>query len=142
MMADGNIFEVLFTGNTHHYTLRHMNLEQRIHRLEDRESIRTLIARYGLIVDQRDIGSVGMLFMRDGSFRSLDGKIASEERDAVLGPSNHFTHDVVIDLDESDPGLASGWVNSHAEVVRNGVALWTALRYHDRYRREDGIWRF
>jgi len=119
-----------------------MNLEQRIHRLEDRESIRTLIARYGLIVDQRDIGSVGMLFMRDGSFRSLDGKIASEERDAVLGPSNHFTHDVVIDLDESDPGLASGWVNSHAEVVRNGVALWTALRYHDRYRREDGIWRF
>jgi len=129
-----------------------MNLEQRIRRLEDRDAIRNLIARYGRLVDERDIAGVGMLFTRDGSFRSVDGKIASTGRDsvieqfhkryAVLGPSNHFTHDMFIELDDTDPDLASGWVNSHAEVVRNGVALWAALRYHDRYRREEGVWRF
>jgi hypothetical protein len=129
-----------------------MNLEQRIRRLEDRDAIRTLIGRYGRLVDERDIQGVGMLFTKNGSFRSVDGKIASTGRDAVieqfhkryavLGPSNHFTHDIVIDLDDADPDSASGWVNSHAEVVRNGVALWAALRYHDQYRREDGVWRF
>lgn len=129
-----------------------MNLEQRIRRLEDREAIRTLISRYGLLVDQRDIEQVGLLFTKDGVFRSIDGKIDSSGRDAVieqfhkryavLGPSNHFTHDIVTEFDETDPDRATGWVNSHAEVVRNGAALWAALRYHDEYRREEGEWRF
>ena len=63
-------------------------------------------------------------------------------RYAVLGPSNHFVHESVVEFDTADPNLATGWVNSHAEVVRNGAALWAALRYHDRYQRENGEWRF
>jgi len=63
-------------------------------------------------------------------------------RFAVLGPSNHFTHDHVITFDDSDPSRAKGLVNAHAEVVRNGRPLLTSLRYHDEYRHEDGCWRF
>lgn len=129
-----------------------MNFGDRLRRLEDREEIRALICRYGLLVDQRDIDAVGLLFTRDGIFRSVDGKITSTGRDevigqfhkryAVLGPSNHFTHDTIIEFDAADPDRATGWVNSHAEVVRDGSALWAALRYHDEYRREDDVWRF
>ena len=61
-----------------------MNLEQRIRRLEDRDAIRTLIGRYGRLVDERDIQGVGMLFTTNGSFRSVDGKISSTGRDAVI----------------------------------------------------------
>ena len=31
---------------------------------------------------------------------------------------------------------------SHAEMNRNGQAMITAIRYHDRYRRHEGAWRF
>lgn len=127
-------------------------LERRLRALEDREAIRTLVARYCLLVDAREITQVALLFARDGRFASADGKIESRGRSeiteqfhrryAVLGPSNHFVHESVVEFDPLDPDVATGWVNSHAEVVRNGTALWAALRYHDRYRREDGEWRF
>ncbi len=128
------------------------SFEERLRKLEDREAIRSLVARYGLLVDARDIEQVALLFTRDGRFASADGKIESRGRSevidqfhrryAVLGPSNHFVHESIVEFDPVDPDLATGWVNSHAEVVRNGTALWAALRYHDRYRREDGEWRF
>jgi len=129
-----------------------MQLEQRIRRLEDREEIRALIARYCRTVDERDIEGVAQLFTVDGIFESIDGKIAATGRDAVvaqfhrrfavLGPSNHFTHDAIVEFDDADENRACGWVNSHAEVVRNGAALLAALRYEDSYRREDQKWRF
>lgn len=127
-------------------------LEQRVARLEARTEIRELVARYCFTVDARDIEGIAECFTRDGVMRSLDGVMNASGRDsvveqfhgrfAVLGPSNHFTHDHVIEFDPHDPGRATGTVNSHAEVVRNGEALWASLRYHDEYRREDGRWRF
>ncbi|MBU6212318.1 MAG: nuclear transport factor 2 family protein [Gammaproteobacteria bacterium] len=129
-----------------------MQLEQRIRRLEDRESIRLLVANYCRLVDQRDIVGIPLLFTQDGRFESVDGKIAARGREAivdqfhrrfaVLGPSNHFTHDAVVEFDPLNPDAAHGWVNSHAEVVRNGVALLAALRYEDDYRLEEDRWRF
>jgi hypothetical protein len=84
--------------------------------------------------------------------RSLDGVMNARGRAAVieqfhgrfavLGPSNHYTHDHVIEFDEADSSGARGVVNSHAEVVRNGELLVASLRYQDRYRVEDGRWRF
>jgi uncharacterized protein (TIGR02246 family) len=138
--------------NEHHSFINNSSLEKRLQQLEDREAIRTLIAKYCLLVDSRDIEQVAMLFTCDGRFASSDGKIESRGRPqiveqfhrryAVLGPSNHFVHESVIEFNSEDPDIASGWVNSHAEVVRHGSALWAALRYHDRYRREEGQWRF
>lgn len=129
-----------------------MDLERRIARLEARSEIRELIARYCFTIDARDIPGIGACFTRDGVFRSIDGVMNAKGRQAVvdqfhgrfavLGPSNHFTHDQTLEFADHEPDCATGVVNAHAEVVRNGQALLTSLRYHDRYRVEDGCWRF
>jgi ketosteroid isomerase-like protein len=128
------------------------SLEGRIARLEARAAIRELIARYCFTVDARDIDGLGECFTRDGRFRSLDGQMQAQGREAVirqfharfavLGPSNHFTHDHLLEFLPDEPHRAHGLVNSHAEVVRNGEPLWASLRYHDEYRWEEGRWRF
>ena len=127
-------------------------IEQRIHRLEAREAIRELVAGYCRVIDNRDVDGIAALFTPDARFRSRDGVMNASGREAiiqqfhgrfaVLGPSNHFTHDHSIWF-EGDDGLhARGLVNSHAEVVRNNEPMWAALRYEDEYRFEDGAWRF
>lgn len=128
------------------------DLPTRIRRLEDRESIRQLVARYGVVIDNRDVEGIGACFTREGCFRSRDGVMNARGRDAVvaqfhgrfavLGPSMHWTHDHLVWLDEADPDRARGLVSSHAEVVRNERPMVCALRYEDVYRREDGEWRF
>jgi ketosteroid isomerase-like protein len=127
-------------------------LEQRLARLEDLEQIRALVARYVFAIDDRDLATVGNLFTRDGRFRSRDGVMDASGREAVLaqfegrfaalGPTNHFSHDHLVWLDEASSGRARGLVSSHAEVVRNDRPMIVALRYEDAYRREDGAWRF
>jgi uncharacterized protein (TIGR02246 family) len=129
-----------------------LQLEARIRRLEDRAEIAELIARYGLVMDDRDMAAMPALFTPDAVVRSLDGVMHAKGRDAiaeqfrgrfkVLGPSNHFSHDRVITFDERDPDRASGLVLSHAEMNRYGEAMLAAIRYHDQYRRHDGAWRF
>jgi SnoaL-like domain len=126
--------------------------ERRLHRLEARFAIRELVARYGFVIDDRDLAGIGDCFTRQGSFRSKDGVLNARGRDAVieqyrgrfavLGPSNHFTHDQIVRFDDADDGHAWGTVNSHAEVVRNGESMLAAMRYADEYRIEDGAWRF
>ena len=127
-------------------------MEQRIARLEARVEIRELVARYCFTIDERDIEGIGQCFTRDGSFRSLDGVMIAVGREAVvrqfhgrfavLGPSNHFTHDHVIQFDDRDATCAAGLVNAHAEVVRGKEPMLASLRYHDEYRLEEGRWRF
>ena len=41
------------------------SLESRIRLLEDREAIRDLVARYTMVVDDRDIDAIGELFTPD-----------------------------------------------------------------------------
>jgi ketosteroid isomerase-like protein len=127
-------------------------LEKRLARLEDLEAIRTLVARYGFAIDDRDLGAVADLFTQDARFRSKDGVMEAsgrqhvlaqfEARFAALGPTNHFSHDHLVWLDDRSPGSARGLVSAHAEVVRNGRPMVVALRYEDTYRREDDAWRF
>ena len=124
----------------------------RLARLEARIAIRELVARYCFTVDERDIEGLGQCFARDGVMRSVDGVMNAQGREAViaqfhgrfavLGPSNHYTHDHVIEFDANDPTRATGVLNTHAEVVRNGEFLLASLRYADTYRFEEGRWRF
>jgi hypothetical protein len=128
------------------------DLEARIRRLEDRAEIAELVARYGLVMDDRDLEAMPGLFTPDVSIRSADGVMNSTGIDAVvtmlrgrftvLGPSNHFTHDRIVTFDDADPDRATGLVQSHAEMNRRGVAMLAAIRYHDDYRRHDGRWKF
>ena len=95
---------------------RKLSFEQRLQQLEDREAIKALIARYGLVMDDRDLALLPTLFTEDVRIFSRDGVMDVHGRDAavslflgrfeVLGPSNHFTHDKIINFD-SDPDRAS-----------------------------------
>ena len=126
-------------------------LEKRIRRLEDRAELRELVAHYCLAVDDRDIDALAALFTPDASFRSQDGVMNAQGRDAVLEQfrgrfvalkaTNHFAHDQILSFGE-DPHTATGLLTSHAEVWRNGRALIAALRYRDTYRRHEGRWCF
>lgn len=127
-------------------------LEERIRRIEDREQIRDLVSRYGYVVDGRDIEALADLFTPDGRFRSRDGVMNAAGRQAVIETfhgryaalrfSLHWTHDVIVELDQGDADAATGLVGSHAEVNRNGVTMIAGLQYQDRYRRHEGRWRF
>jgi uncharacterized protein (TIGR02246 family) len=130
-----------------------IGLERRIQALEDRAEIQNLVARYGFVVDDRDMDGVADCFTEDGGFSSVEGKMGARGRQAVvdqfhdrwavLGPANHIVHQHLIEPDPDDPDRATGMVSSHAEVVRNGEVMITALRYADEYRRcADGRWRF
>lgn len=128
------------------------SLEDRIRRLEDRTAIEELAVLYGFVMDERDEAGIRRLFCEDATLRSQDGVFAAkgiEEivrtylgRFAALGPTNHYVHGHVVRFQEDDPDTAIGLVSSHAEVVRNGVAMRVALRYKDVYRRVGDEWRF
>lgn len=129
-----------------------LSLAERVRRLEDRVEIGELIARYGLVMDDRDMAGMPALFTPDVVIRSADGVMNAVGREAavelfrlrftVLGPSNHVTHDRIVEFDSRDPDLATGLVLSHAEMNRKGQAMLTAIRYHDRYARHEGRWKF
>jgi ketosteroid isomerase-like protein len=128
------------------------DLEKRIRRLEDREEIRNLVARYAFAVDNRDICAITSLLADEVSFRSKDGVMNAVGRDAVmsqfetrfaaLGHGAHYSHDHVVWFDDASDDRACGLVSSHAELIRNGRPMITSLRYEDVYARERGRWVF
>ena len=125
---------------------------KRLRQLEDRTEIGELIARYCLVMDNRDMEGMSLLFTPDAVVRSADGVMHARGlaaivdmfhgRFKVLGPSNHFTHDRIVTFDAADPDLARGTVLAHAEMHRLGQPMLTAIRYEDVYRRHDDSWRF
>lgn len=129
-----------------------ITLERRLRRLEDRVEIGELVMRYGLVMDDRDVDAMPQLFTPDVHVRSADGVMDARGRDAVcamfmgrfavLGPSNHFTHDRRVEFDPDDDDRATGLVLSHAEMQRKGQPMLAAMRYHDVYRRHEGRWCF
>ena len=125
-------------------------LGKRLQRLEDREAIRELVARYGQVIDDRDIEGVETLFTEDAVFRTRGGEMNAVGLAAVMDnfrgrfqamtASGHFVHDHIISLDSDC--AARGFVTSHAELVRGGKSFLVAMRYHDRYRRCEDRWKF
>lgn len=128
------------------------SLERRIAWLEDRAEIQELTVLYGFVMDERDESQIRAMFTRNAALRSKDGDFASEglevvvatflARFAALGPTNHYSHGLVLRPDPGNPDRATGVVAEHAELLRQGVPMRTALRYHDVYEREDGRWKF
>ncbi len=125
-------------------------LEKRLGRLEAESAIRALGARYCFAIDNHDLTEVADLFTADARVFSRDGVMDARGRDAVLrqyeqrfavlGPSNHISHDHWIRFGEA-PDRAKGTLSAHAELWRNETAMVTALRYDDVYRREGQMWR-
>lgn len=125
-------------------------LEVRVARIEARQSIQDLVIRYGMAVDDRDMATVGSLFTDDAVFRHGDDSIVNHGRDEIVdfytdrlrafGATYHYPHSHLIEL--ADDTTATGVVCAHAELGIDGRTYVTALRYHDRYRVDDGVWRF
>ena len=122
----------------------------RLDRIESELAIRALVARYCFAIDDHDLDAVGDLFTEDARVWSRDGVMDAQGRAAiieqyrgrfaVLGPSNHVSHDHWIRFD-GDPDTATGLLSAHAELYRNETPMVTALRYIDVYRREHRRWR-
>ena len=126
------------------------SLEVRLRRVEDKFEIQDLAHLYGFVMDERDLAGLDRLFTEDAHLGSAVGvfnangieEIARtyQGRYDVLGATNHFVHSVITRFGD-DLDLAHGLVSGHAEVVREGVTMVVALRYHDGYRRTDRGWR-
>jgi ketosteroid isomerase-like protein len=123
-------------------------LRGRVRRLEDREELRDLVARYGRAVDDRDWASLADQYTQDAVFDSAKGRsvgIAAivdyyRARTDEYVASYHYPHSHEITFVDDD--MATGLVCAHAELTIGGETIWVALRYHDDYRRVDGGWRF
>ncbi len=128
------------------------SLEDRIDRLESKDAIRALVTDYAIACDIHDMPWLMSLFTEDARFGSPNGKMVSTGREAIRemfintfkirGPAYHWTHDVKVTIDPDDANKASALVHAHAETTPNGVVSIAAMKYHDTYRREGGVWRF
>jgi hypothetical protein len=136
---------------------RASTLEARIRRLEDRQELSDLVGRYETALDDFDIDALVECFTSDGAFHVAAGAGADlgDDPDARgrenlrahylkrmtnHGPTLHYHHSQFAEFQSEDS--ATGVVMSHAELCSNGHAVIMALRYYDKYRREDGRWRF
>lgn len=127
-------------------------IASRLDRIESRLEIRELITDYCITVDDRDMDHLRTLFTDDVRFFSPSVPMKAEGADQAIdmfieilgirGPGYHWTHDVMIRLDDHDPDQATGLVLAHAETTPNGVPSIAGIRYEDKYRRVDGKWKF
>ena len=125
-------------------------LRAQVDRLASIEAIRGLVSAYCAACDEHDMPRLMSLFTEDACFDAPNGAMVANGRAAIeemfintfkiRGPSYHWTHDVCIDVDADNPDQATGLVMAHAETCPNGVMSIAAMRYHDQYRREEGIW--
>ncbi|MEY9212184.1 nuclear transport factor 2 family protein [Thermobifida halotolerans] len=126
----------------------HEQFERRLRRVEDRARIHDLVARYAVAVDDRDHAAVARMYTAEGVFEHAGVRLRGREeiegflreRGGLNGKTVHSPHNVVIDWLTDD--TARGIVTGHAEIERGGEFLVAALRYHDSYVREEGVWRF
>jgi hypothetical protein len=128
-------------------------------------AVSNLIARYAELIDLGDFDGVADLL---GDAAVGDGKAAEGEtgsapprlltgRDAILGMftsttrrypdgtpgTKHVTTNLILDIDE-EAGLAAARTYWTVLQAVPGLALQPILagRYHDRFERVDGTWRF
>lgn len=123
-------------------------LLDRIRVIEDRLALNELVARYCVVLDNRDFAALGQLFTRDCVFDSVEGRTSGRgpvmeyyrKRMDSFGPTFHIPHGHCLEtLRENE---AQGILTAHAELAIDGTTFVVALRYYDHYRREDGSWRF
>jgi uncharacterized protein (TIGR02246 family) len=125
-------------------------LEARVRRIEDRFAIHDLVSAYCTAIDSRDLDGFVACFTVDAVVRFQDGVLDLRGREAIrgyyerrfrdYGVTYHYAHNHTVTFEDDDH--ASGTVTGHAEMGLDGEGWIAALRYTDRYRREDGGWRF
>lgn len=123
-------------------------LENRVRKLEDRAELHDLVASYFQATDDDDYLRLGLCFTRDATF-AASGFPDSAGRAAIIeflkmarsgmGQTVHTPNYLHLSFDGGD--AASGTVAAHLELGIGEATYFAAVRYLDRYRREDGHWR-
>ncbi|BBX07726.1 nuclear transport factor 2 family protein [Mycolicibacterium aichiense] len=129
-----------------------MNVDKRLQRLIDKDEIRELALRYCRGVDRKDPSLLRSLYTSDGIdnhaniFRgSADAYVDFLESSfQFIQIGAHYVCNHLIELDGDE---ASGEVYAlgyHILPSADGppIESFVGVRYLDRYRREDGEWRF
>lgn len=126
------------------------DLSERVAKIEAREEIRELVARYGMAIDDRDMDKLAAMFTVDAVFRHGDNSYVNNGREEIVafyterlvsyGPTYHYPHSHVVEFTSST--RATGIVSGHAELALNGATFAVALRYHDSYHKVDDAWCF
>ena len=108
-----------------------------------------LVADYCAGIDNRDLDLFVSCFTEDAVVRHEDGVMSLSGRDAIrqyytirfgdYGLTFHYPHNHTVIID--GPDSAHGVVTAHAEMGLGDEGWITAVRYTDRYRREEGRWR-
>lgn len=126
-----------------------MSVEERLERLEAKDSIRELRANYCYHVDDGNAEAFASLFTQDGvlDFGSAGTYAGREELrefvDSVVPEYYsfivHMLHNPVIEVDGD---AATGRWYFEAPCTSQGEDMWIQGRYDDEYVRVDGEWRF
>ncbi len=128
---------------------RGTSVEQKIQELADREEIKELVSRYALRVAQGI--TVADLFTDDGAFISrVPGRPLAESRGRaalekaftaipVAGNSLPMIHNQLIEVAGNE---ATGVCSLELRSSANGKSLIGSGFYEDRFRKENGRWKF
>lgn len=125
-------------------------LEQQVQELADREEIKELTARYAHGVARGEGASVAALFTDDGTFLNrFPGQPVTEVRgrDALNkfygAIQRNFAlpciHNHLITLAGDE---ATGTCSIEVRITRSGQSMIGSGYYEDRFRRENGRWKF
>jgi hypothetical protein len=110
-----------------------------------RDAIRDLPLRYAKAIETRDVDAMASLFASDARFgaygtgpeacRRLMAGLMADSLVAVILVANHL-----VEFDDADHAHGEVWALCYAQSDAGFNEQ--LLRYDDRYRREDGTWRF
>lgn len=127
-----------------------MTLEERITRLEDIESIRSLQAKYQRCLDIRDFDGLAECFAEDVVSSYGNGSMSYVGRDAVLKflsevmtlkmPSSHLIHGGEIEVKDTSNASAKWYLEDFLLHRKYKVKLHGAAIYDVDYIKSDGRW--
>lgn len=124
-----------------------LTIEQRLTRLEARAEIQDLAARYFLATDDDDWQTLADCFTADASFAASGfGEVSGRDNVIALlrqarsgmGQTVHTIDYAHVELEHEN--RAGGTVTAHLELGMGEQTVYGAVRYIDRYEREDGRW--
>jgi hypothetical protein len=124
-----------------------MDMDTRLRRLEDRAAINDRVVDYFLAADGDDLEGVAASFSEGARFSSSGALVASGRQAIVefirgarrqMGLTVHTPNYVHLKFDGDD--AASGLVGAHLELAFGAATLFGAVRYVDRYVRDDDLW--
>jgi len=128
---------------------RNKTLEQKVQELTDREEIRELIARYAHRVAHGE--SNADLFTDDGVFITrIPGRpVQTADREQIIklykdagSRPDHplpMIHNYLISISDDE---ATGLCSNELRITEDGRSVIASGYYEDRYRRENGRWKF